>query len=345
VYVPGRVVNRPDPCIYSQFLLMQLDQPVTWDNPDVRIFRGGIEQDSYNLVAATDYDLAVTVHNSSRTRPAPGTQVSIRWIEFGAGSQVKHPITALSTDVPVWPGTAVVNTTWTTPATPGHFCIEVELVHPDDGNPANNRGWNNTQVHAANSPVERLIRIFNQFPRGCPQVVEGGGPRLRPRRAILGWGALGALAGGFAAGIGRDAQYTTVRVAAFAGAGYLVAAIAGLLLESFAAWSARRRVVDRGPKHERISCNYVELEVDSYAFEDEVGKGFDPVQRFEPVPPIWNARAEPTAFMFADGEPYRDVALLVDAPDGPGPRGVFNVNARQAGFAAGGVTVVITRGG
>ena len=34
VYVPERVINRPDPCIYSQFLLMQLNQPITWDNAE-----------------------------------------------------------------------------------------------------------------------------------------------------------------------------------------------------------------------------------------------------------------------------------------------------------------------
>lgn len=191
--------------------------------------------------------------------------------------------------------------------------------------------------------MERPVRIFNQFPQGCPPVDEGGGPQLRPSRALAGWGVLGALAGGFAAGINAD--YTALRVVAFVGAGYLVAAVAGLLLESLAAWSARRRVVDRRPKHDRIPCNYVELAVDSYAFEDEIGKGFDPVERFKPVPPIWNARVEPATFTFADGEPFRDVALLVDAPDEPGPSGVFNVNARQAGFAAGGVTITITRGG
>lgn len=38
VYVPERIINRPDPCLYSQFLLMQLGLPVTWDNPDVAIF-------------------------------------------------------------------------------------------------------------------------------------------------------------------------------------------------------------------------------------------------------------------------------------------------------------------
>ena len=38
VYFPERIINRPDPCVYSQFLLMQLHQPVTWDDPD-SVFR------------------------------------------------------------------------------------------------------------------------------------------------------------------------------------------------------------------------------------------------------------------------------------------------------------------
>src|SRR6476660_5591865 len=38
VVFPGHVLHKPDPCIYDQFLLMQLNKPVTWDNPDVRIF-------------------------------------------------------------------------------------------------------------------------------------------------------------------------------------------------------------------------------------------------------------------------------------------------------------------
>jgi hypothetical protein len=49
--IPGRIISKPDPCIYSQFLLMQLDQPVTWDNPDVHIFLNGVEQDTRSSVA------------------------------------------------------------------------------------------------------------------------------------------------------------------------------------------------------------------------------------------------------------------------------------------------------
>jgi len=90
----------PTPSIYSQFLLMQLNQPVTWDNPDVRIFLNGVEQDTYDLAAGTEYDLEITVHNASRDKPANGTSVELRWIEFGAGAEIWHPISMLAADVP-----------------------------------------------------------------------------------------------------------------------------------------------------------------------------------------------------------------------------------------------------
>ena len=193
VVIPGHVIDKPDPCIYDQFLLMQLNEPVTWDNPDVRIFLNGVEQYTYNLTVATEYDVKITVHNSSRNRPATGTSVAVRWIEFGAGGQIRHPIATLTANVPTWPSSRVVATKWTTPAAPGHYCIEVELAHPDDGNPSNNRGWNNTQVYAAHSPATLPIRIFNTQPGDCPPVSEGGGPVLRPHRIFLGWGPIGAV--------------------------------------------------------------------------------------------------------------------------------------------------------
>jgi hypothetical protein len=211
VLFPGHLIRKPDPCIYSQFLLMQLGQPVTWDNPDVRITLGGVEQDTYNLAAGTEYTVEITVHNSSRDRPAIGTTVDVRWVEFGVGGQTRHAIATLAADVPIWPGVAVVQTQWRTPETPGHYCIEVELRHPNDGNPANNLGWNNTQVHAASSPVRRPIRIFNRYPNGCPPVQEGGGPYLRPYRVFMGWGALGAVAGGFLHRFAPERLYPFVR--------------------------------------------------------------------------------------------------------------------------------------
>ena len=72
VYFPERVINRPDPCIYDQFLLMQLGRPVTWDSPDIGIFLGGVEQYTYGLTVDTTYDVVITVHNSSAEKEARG---------------------------------------------------------------------------------------------------------------------------------------------------------------------------------------------------------------------------------------------------------------------------------
>jgi hypothetical protein len=347
VVVPSHVIRKPDPCIYSQFLLMQLNQPVTWDNPDIRIFLGGVEQNTYDLAAGTQYDVEITVHNSSRDKPANGTAVNVGFIEFGAGAQIKHPIAALSANVPIWPGTAVVTTKWTTPTTPGHYCIEVELSHPDDANPANNRGWNNTQVHAAASPVERTIRVFNRYPGECPSVREGGGPWLRPHRVIYGWGPLGLVA---ALLLHRyylhDPQPVLGGLAAMA-AGYVILSIIGVIAESIYAWMMRRRREQQGtnPRTDRTDCHLVDIKVDSYEFGDKVGKDFDPVTAFQDKPPVWPAHITPSSFVFTAGEAFRDVVLHVDAPDTPGPPGVFNVSVMQGGVPSGGVTITITTGG
>lgn len=344
VVIPGHVVHKPDPCIYSQFMLMQLDQPVTWDNPDVAIFKNGMEQDTYNLTADTEYDIQIEVHNSSREKPAAGTTAHIRWIEFGAGGQTRHPIDSLSANVPVWPGIDTVTTQWRTPATPGHYCLEVELVHPDDGNPANNRGWNNTQVHAAASTVEREIRIFNEYPQGCPEITEGGGPWLRPHRLFAGWGVLGAVTGFFLFRQWTGLEPTLLRVATSVASGYGLMVLLGLLAESGFTWMRRSRKRPRKEKRpDRIDCNLVEITADSYEFEDDVGKDFDPADRFQGKAPEWPATVDPSTFLFSPGEAFRDVKLTVEAPDGPGPSAVFNVNVRQGGQPTGGVTITITR--
>lgn len=350
VVVPAHIIRKPDPCIYSQFMLMQLGQPVTWDNPDVRIFLGGAEQYTYNLTVSTNYDLEITIHNSSRDKAALGTQVAIRWVEFGAGGQIRHPIANLVTDVPIWPGTSVLHAPWTTPDVEGHYCIEVELTHPNDGNPANNRGWNNTQVYAANSPVERPIRIFNQYPRECPPVREDDGPVLRPHRVLIGWGLIGALGSLPLIHFGRHefaGQPLLYRLLMLLAAGYLLGVALGFFFESAYAAIARQRNKqrDRPRKPERIDCHLVEVTVDSYEFEDKIGKDFDPETAFKGESPTWPAVIDPPMFVFQPGEAFRDVTLKVDAPDDPGPPGQFNVNVRQGGVPTGGVTVVITRGG
>lgn len=341
VYIPEKIINRPDPCLYSQFLLMQLDLPVTWDNPDVAIFLTGVEQYTYDLLVDTEYDVVVTVHNSSREKIAAGTQVAVRWIEFGAGAQIQHPIALLGTTVPVWPAVSQVVAKWRTPASPGHYCLEVELFHPDDGNPANNRGWNNTQVKAAASEVRTPIRIFNRWPDGCPPIHEGGDDVSRPR-IFMGYGLLGLLAAPLLGSALRQHDINRTELAMLLPAGYVVGVVLGLIVEWIRATLGRRRTSDR-PGSERISCNLVEITVDSYEFTDQVGKDADPHQMFGPRPPTWPALVDPHLFAFAPHEAYRDITLIVDAPDTPGPPGHFNVSARQGGVASGGVTVTVTR--
>ncbi len=178
--------------------------------------------------------------------------------------------------MPVWPGVAVVHAPRKTPATRGHYCIEVELSHPQDGNPANNLGWNNTQGKAAASEVQMPIRIFNRAvgePSTARAVHASAGDRRAPP------------------------------------------------------W------------------NIVEMAVDSYVFNDAFGKDADPDLMFEPRPPVWSARVEPSVFHFSADETYRDVLLIVAAPDLPGPAERFNVSARQGGAPLGGVTVTVTRPG
>lgn len=317
---------------------MKLSQPVTWDNPDVKILRGGIEQYTYDLVANTDYELEITVHNASRDKPANGTIVDVRWIEFGAGSQIRHAIANLPANIPVWPATSKVHTTWRTPATPGHYCLEIELSHPNDGNPANNRGWNNTQVKSAQSQVETPIRIFNQLQHGGETAATS-----RPRRwleLITGWGG-GGLAVGIVAAFAYYDRLPWWGVLFWSVAGYLAGLLAGYAIRGEPPRGQKPREVDPT----QVPAGLVELDVDSYRFDDHKGKDADLGNMFAPRPPAWPAKVEPATFHFAAGETFRDVRLIVDAPDQAGATDVFNVNARQGNAPIGGVTVTVTRPG
>lgn len=51
---------RPDPLIYSQRKLIDLGLAVTWDNPDIALFRNGVPVNSYDLAAATTYEVRGT---------------------------------------------------------------------------------------------------------------------------------------------------------------------------------------------------------------------------------------------------------------------------------------------
>jgi hypothetical protein len=164
---------------------------------------------------------------------------------------------------------------------------------------------------------------------------------------FLGWGPLGALAT-LVLGhhFGPDLRYGQGALVRFA-IGYVALSIIGLFAESIYAWIKRRSNEQRGknPRTDRTDCHLVHITVDSYAFDDKVGKDFDPATGFAGKPALWGAVVVPDSFVFLPGEAYRDVDLRVDAPDGPGPAGRFNVNVRQGGVPSGGVTIDITRGG
>ena len=162
VQLPVPVTKRPDPCIYSQFFLMAAGQPVTWDNPDVRILLGGVEQDTYNLSASTTYRVEVSLHNASPFFHAPNTGVQVNMLTFGIGAPAPTPLSTTTVAIPAGtpPSPPVVHAfDWTTPAEPGHFCLQVLLSNADDVNPGNNEGWNNTEVHAL-PPGQEFRRAF-----------------------------------------------------------------------------------------------------------------------------------------------------------------------------------------
>src|ERR1700730_12081173 len=55
------VLKRADPLIYSQYYLMKMGLSVTWDNPDIEIFRGGLHVAPSELLPASDNDVRVRV--------------------------------------------------------------------------------------------------------------------------------------------------------------------------------------------------------------------------------------------------------------------------------------------
>ena len=165
--LPIKITRRPDPNIYSQFFLMAQGLPVTWDNPDVTIALGGVEQDTFNLAPSTNYQVTVAHKNASPFFNANNTQVQVNLLEFGVGGPVASPITTYSLNIPAGTISPGVPRTfnWTSPGTPGHYCIQVLLAHPDDVNVGNNEGWNNTVVQGvgAGARVAFPIPVWNRF--------------------------------------------------------------------------------------------------------------------------------------------------------------------------------------
>lgn len=170
IKVPPSIYKKPDPLIYSQSYLMSLGLGVTWDNPDVHLELGGVAVPSHDLQPATTYGVKANIWNSSMEAPAVNLLVRFYYLSFGIGA-ARTFIGETHVDLavkgsPMLP--AVAKHDWITPETPGHYCLQVELVWADDANPANNLGQHNTDVKQLNSPnatFQFLLRNDTQFRR------------------------------------------------------------------------------------------------------------------------------------------------------------------------------------
>ena len=163
VSVDHPALRRPDPCIYSQSYLMQLGLPVTWDNPDIALFRNGVVVPEHDLLPGTLYEIEATIWNNSFSAPVVGMPVQFSFLTFGVAT-TSTPIGTTTVSVGA-KGTAnhpaKTRIPWLTPASGGHFCIQANLVCADDVNPANNLGQNNVDVAIAHSPAQFTFQLRN----------------------------------------------------------------------------------------------------------------------------------------------------------------------------------------
>jgi hypothetical protein len=155
-HVPGHIYQQPDPMIYSQQYLMSKGLAVTWNNPDIHLELGGVPVNPSDLTPNTTYDVIARIWNNSLDAAVVNMPVNFSYLSFGI-TTTKTPIPPTTTvdlaakGMPGCPAFAHVQ--WTTPATPGHYCLLVEFTWADDANPFNNVGQLNTDVKPLNSPT------------------------------------------------------------------------------------------------------------------------------------------------------------------------------------------------
>jgi hypothetical protein len=154
---------RPDPLLYSQRALLDRGLAVTWDNPDIVLFRGGVAVSSAALDPATTYDVQIRIWNNSLEAPVVAMPVRLSFRDFGVGTEPIEIGTA-SVDVGV-KGSAdqpsFASIPWTTPATPAHYCLQALLDPFDDVDRSNNLGQENTNVVEAQSPATFTFALRN----------------------------------------------------------------------------------------------------------------------------------------------------------------------------------------
>lgn len=157
VKVPPTIYKRPDPLIYSQDWMSARGLAVTWDNPDIKVWTDGptpAPAEMHALMPDADHLLRARVWNGSTEAPAADLLVRFWYFDFGIGTVRKY-IGQTLIDLPVKGSAALPATAelpWRTPAAEGHYCVQVELVWPDDADPGNNLGQTNLDVKKLNSP-------------------------------------------------------------------------------------------------------------------------------------------------------------------------------------------------
>ena len=154
---------RPDPMIYDQYYLTSLGLAVTWDNPDIQLYLNGTPVSSSLLLPGTTYEVVAQIWNNSIDAPVVGMPVAFSFLEFGVGT-TSVPIGSTQIDLGVKGGPncpAYAAMLWTTPTTPGHYCIQVLLQPADDTNTQNNLGQENTNVGTAHSPAIFTFTLRN----------------------------------------------------------------------------------------------------------------------------------------------------------------------------------------
>jgi hypothetical protein len=152
--IPPDIHRRPDPLIYDQYYLMSQGLAVTWDNPDISLELSGVPVSSDSLQPNTTYTVVAQIYNGSNTAGVVHMPVQFSYLSFGIAT-VSTFIGETFVDVPCngAPGCPATTTMdWTTPSTPGHYCLQVQFFWGDDANPNNNLGQENTNVQPLQSP-------------------------------------------------------------------------------------------------------------------------------------------------------------------------------------------------
>jgi hypothetical protein len=158
------VYKRADPLIYSQKYLKEQGLAVTWNNPDIQLFKDGVPVSSSTLEVDTEYQIVATVYNNSTEAPAAGLPVRFSYLDFGIGTtSVGIGDTQINLPVKGAPGhPAKATMTWRTPQAEGHYCLQVLLDWHDDANPKNNLGQENTNVGKFSSPAVFEFSVHNE---------------------------------------------------------------------------------------------------------------------------------------------------------------------------------------